>query len=842
VAYVAPDFPLNDSKPIACKSRLPAATAPQPPGIAPGALDFCELAPPGRCQSHIVAAPLRRRAGNVFALSAAAVSTLAGANAHARAELQGIEVTEVHEAEHSVAIRVEGLIASVESRQVIVNPGDRETEVFYTFDLPVEAAVTGVEIRLPDGRKAVSNAVGAAAAFQFVEEGSPGRPDMGLLRVVDRPAHDEQVARYELRVFPVPAGKSAVAIVRWYLPARYRDGRLELRLPARGTAANRVRERLDVQWRAPAAARGLREVRAAGNIAASSRTAPVSTARLSFVAPADADIVLEARPVFRGSEPLVAELATRQLDKRGGAYALTVLSPASEDTRPTAYERVLLIVDTSRSLGPTGTAAARAIVDSLLAAATPAAQTEAIVFARQARALTGRLGTDRSALKKHLAAALSGSASNGSDLGEALGGAAALLKRAGPTTSTPLGAIARGASDPTLIVIVTDAMFPLALDGPQAIGRIGSIALNEARIASVVLVPDQAVLPDPHDGPLGELARRTGGRIITVRHGEAGARAPRLWNELAQPAPVREIDVDWRGAAVTGDDAVPHELEAGEGLVVFGWYRGRAPGSVQIAAELRGRRVAVRPRRAGAIGSKTTLALALINRPAGELLPAPAGAAADESDAERAERAPVDAAIRAGVATDASSLVALDTRDRFARDRLAFARKWGASQYRRHPPPRERSVGEDDAPSVRPIIGRRAPLAVRRTGELDRAIIQRLMKHHVVPRARACYDRALRRAPGLTGSVTIELEMVRGEVQDARISRTTITDAALTECLLDAAFATPVPQVALGDTSEVVVVARYPLRLRRNQKRPEVTPGADGRATDPDDPLGGLDP
>ena len=84
--------------------------------------------------------------------------------------------------------------------------------------------------------------------------------------------------------------------------------------------------------------------------------------------------------------------------------------------------------------------------------------------------------------------------------------------------------------------------------------------------------------------------------------------------------------------------------------------------------------------------------------------------------------------------------------------------------------------------------------------------------------------------------------MVRGEVQDARISRTSITDPTLTDCLLDAAFATPVPQVALGDTSEVVVVARYPLRLRRNQKRPEVTPGVDGRASDPEDPLGGLDP
>jgi len=139
-------------------------------------------------------------------------------------------------------------------------------------------------------------------------------------------------------------------------------------------------------------------------------------------------------------------------------------------------------------------------------------------------------------------------------------------------------------------------------------------------------------------------------------------------------------------------------------------------------------------------------------------------------------------------------------------------------------------------------MGRSVPTAIRRTGELDRVIVERLMKHHVVPRARACYDRALRRDGDLTGTVTIELEMVRGEVQDARIGRTTITDPSLIECLLDAAYATPVPPVALGDASEVVVVARYPLRLRRIQHRPEVTPGVDRRPPDPDDPLGGIDP
>lgn len=841
MAYVAPDFPLNDSRPIRSAPWLLRRLSPQACGIAPAIFSFPELARRRWCQSVIVTAPARTPAAVFLAVVVSGIWS--PASAHARADLQGIEVADVHEAEHTISIRIEGLIAAVESRQVIVNQGDRDTEIFYAFDLPVEAAVTGAEIRLPDGRRGVSSAVDARAAFHFVaDEDSPGSPDFGLLRVLDRPAgRDDHLTRYELRVFPVPARKSAVALVRWQIPLRYRDGRLQLRIPTRGSAGNRVRERLDVVWRAPASSRGLRDVRSGGTVATGSSATPLSTARLRLVAPADTDVVLEARPIFRGGPSIIAELAATPLDKAGGAYALTVLSPATGLVRPNAYERIIVMVDTSRSLGRSGVAAAKVLTTALLDAATPSARADAIVFDRRARALVGRLTEERSELKRQLAKALSNAGNdNGTDLGAALGEAAALLKQAGATTDAPLGDVARGERESTLIVIITDSVFPLGLDEAQAVGRIGSIALHEARIASIVLVPDRAPLPDPYDGPLGELARRTGGRIAVVRHADASARAARLWSELAQPAPIREIAVDWRGTSFTGAGELPDQLESGDGIVLFGWYRGRRPTALVVQADLHGKQVSARSRRADALASKAAVPLAVMNRPAAELLSRKELEAADA--AESAERALLAAATRAGVATRASSLVVLDTSDAFARDRLALARKWGPSQYRRHPPPAERAMGESAAPDARPVIGRSAPAAFRRTGELDRGIVERLMKHHVVPRARACYDRALRRNADLTGTVVIELEMVRGEVQDARIARTTIVDASLTDCLLDAAYATPVPQVALGDASEVVVVARYPLRLRRIQKRPDVSPGFDGRSPDPNDPLDGIDP
>jgi hypothetical protein len=568
----------------------------------------------------------------------------------------------------------------------------------------------------------------------------------------------------------------------------------------------------------------------------------VPTARLRIDAPSDSDVVLEARPVFRPGQQVIADLATTPFDKRRGAYALALISPAASGAGSAGYERVILVVDSSRSLGRSGIAAARVLSEALLSSATPSAHTEAVVFNREARPVVGSLTSDRGAVRKGLGNLLADDKSaNGSDLGAALGEVASLLRKAGPVSTTPLGGVARGAVDTTLVVIVTDSVLPLDLDETQALSRIGSLALNEARVASVVLVPDRAPLPDPYSGPLGELARRTGGRIVTMRHGEAAARAAALWTELAQPAPVRDLEVEWRGASVTGATEIPGRLEPGEGAVVVGWYHGVRPSAVNVRVDAKGKPETIRARKAGPMAAAAALPLAVVSRPGEEIQP-PLASGVGAGQRGAAERDLLAAANRAGVASRASSLVVLDTSDDFARDRLALARKWGVSQYRRFPPPAERALGETAAPDGRPVIGRAAPTLHRRTGELDRGIVERLMKHHVVPRARACYDRALRRDPTITGTVTMELEMVRGEVQDARIARTTMTDPGLTACLLDAAFATPVPQVALGDTGEVVVVARYPLRLRRVEKRPDVSPGPERSAPDPNDPLGGINP
>lgn len=765
------------------------------------------------------------------------------ASAGADATLTGMEVEAVSEAEHRIDVRIDGLVAAIETRQVIVNQGTRDTEVFYTFDLPASAAIDTAAIVLADGRRAASTSVDSRSAFRFVDEGAVrGAPDIGLLRLLDAPSGARDTSRYELRLYPIAAGKSATVVMRWLAPLEYRDERLSLRIPTRGDGRNLVRERVTVRWRGPAGATTLEDIRASGAILA--RSAPSGrAAALSFDAPSGLDLALEARVVFRAERPMTAEVTIVPIDTTRGAIAIALWSARERATPDVAYERVILLVDVSRSMGTSGRAAAQVVASELLSAATPTAAAQVVLFDRRARAIDVAAG-DRAGLQKRLGETLASSgAENGSDLGAALGVASDLARKGRQPATVDRD------RPTTLIVVLTDGVLPLDLDDEQAVTRIGATTLGEARVVSIVLVPDLAPLPPLGHGPLAELARRTGGRVVAVRHAEAKTRAPGLWKEAGQAAPLARIDIDLGDTVFTAAAALPDTLEAGDGAIVFGWYHGRRPKRVAVRGELRGRSITTLARGiTDRVAARMAAPLALVSRPARELLSPTElerlrAAGEDEDAAARGEL--VRAAHRAGVVTAASSLVVLDGDDGFARDRLALARKWGLGQYRRFPPPAERAVGEvaERDRRLRTLASASSPGA-RRTGELDRGIVERLMKHHVVPKARACYERALRRDQDLAGTATLELEMVRGEVQDVRLARSSLGNATLTSCLLDAAYATPVPPVALGDTNEVVVIARYPLRFRKVDRRVDVGRAPDpspSAPVDPTDPLGGID-
>ena len=204
---------------------------------------------------------------------------------------------------------------------------------------------------------------------------------------------------------------------------------------------------------------------------------------------------------------------------------------------------------------------------------------------------------------------------------------------------------------------------------------------------------------------------------------------------------------------------------------------------------------------------------------------------------------------RAGVVTRHSSLVLLDGADRFARDRLAMARTWGAGTFFRLPPPPERAAAHGFRRFERRVPPDRhaADTPSRRTGQIDAQIVARLLDRDVKPMATRCYQDALRRAPDLAGAMTVVLELARGEVQHAEVQRSTLQNAGVEACVARAAYSIQVPRVALGDDPETISVVRYPLELRQRPRGDAV------RARSPDEepalreildsnaPLDGLD-
>jgi hypothetical protein len=364
-------------------------------------------------------------------------------------------------------------------------------------------------------------------------------------------------------------------------------------------------------------------------------------------------------------------------------------------------------------------------------------------------------------------------------------------------------------------------------------------------VAAVTIVPDDAPAPDDDAGAIAALAGRTRGRAIALRAGEVAARRADLAAELSRPRPLRApTAVTGKATAVdAGELSLPDRIDAGGGAIAFGFYRGAAPTRLAILAEGAAGPVRIAALRDDGLLAAAALPLALVRA---EL----DGIALDPDAADPAAASLTARARRTPAVTSFTSLVALLARDRFARDRLAMMRKWDAATFFRLPPPPELDPGHAFAPFVGDPLPTAGPGGApaggaRRTGELDRDTIGRLIERHVVPAAKACYDRALRQQPALTGSLVVVLEIARGEIQLAHAVDSTLAGAGLEACVTDAAYAIPVPRVALGDDPETIGLARYPLVFRVRGDRGAVEQGPDydlGEIEiDLDDPLGGLD-
>jgi Vault protein inter-alpha-trypsin domain len=739
--------------------------------------------------------------------------------ARADATLTSTVGTDVTEGAYTLDVELRGLLATVELRQTFVNAGDRDTEAIYEFELPSAAVIDGGRVLVPGKREEVAFGVDTRAAITRTPDDAAdsGVPDLVLLHAIghrdgDPATGDPDLTRYELRVFPVPAHQTVTVRTRLVMPLEVADGRVILRLPARGDAANLSRETGVVRVHPTGGILGYDHFHVDETALRGAGVIPFSHGRRG-------GFVLDATPRVAGAEPLLW-FDTVALDGKRGAIAVSLFAPRSSTSDRLPFDRIAILVDTSRSMDGALEGAAR-IVDAVIANARPDAKIQTLLFDHGTHAVDGWRAPDAAARAATGKAIRGAALANGTSVTAALGAAGAALGE--PTQGTR-----------SLVLVVTDGLVPLDTTGLDLAQHVGAPRAG-LTVSFVLVTPDQAALPDILHGPLADVANRTGGMVLATRAGEVTARATAIASQLGHAAPLHDLQLV--GAdAVTGV-MLPDVVPAGGGTVAIGWYRHAAPTRLALNAVRGEQALHVNARRAASpeIGD---LALATLE---------PDGLAVHDDGAEPAQpeidaaRAMVTIARRRrGVVTDETSLIALDSRARFATERRNLA--IGGGPFTREPPP-----GETQVPATVPQV-RIGHIQLR--GDLDARLIHGMIELGLLPRARTCFQPLLLKHRASEGTVRVDLELSRGEVTSARIASTDFS-ADISVCLLEAVYQLDVPRTVLDDLPDTVYLVHYPLTFRSLAAGEVVLPG-DADSSDPidtgihvddaDQPLGAVHP
>jgi hypothetical protein len=497
--------------------------------------------------------------------------------------------------------------------------------------------------------------------------------------------------------------------------------------------------------------------------------------------------------------------------------------PKARVTAPKRYSRAIVAIDVSRSFAAMRPQV-KSIVDKLLGELGTGTKIEVILFSRDARRVLGKLRLADRETRMVVDRAIDAAGSeNGSGFGKALDLVAEVF------AETP------SSHGKTLVAVITDGLIATSFGANDALAQIGAKALQHAQVVNVVLVPDEAPFPDLAGSALSALTLRTRGRNILWRTSDVASQAGELLRLVSQIAPAENLSLVLDGAKFVGAE-LPTEIPVGAGAFALGFYEG-SPKGFRLQGRSNGQRKSFALTKMPSARAKLFAKMVLASASPGSF---PLEEKVPRWNEEHAARkALLKSAANLGVVNQEAAAVLLDKKDGFAADRLALALKWGTSVYRRVRPKPE-LLGNGAFRPFRPAIGTR--LSHSPTGQLGRDLVKRLIQQHVLPNARRCYNKLIRTAPQAEGELTLVLELARGEVHEAAIHRGSLSLSPINKCILDSAYAIPVPPVKVGTSAELISVARYPLRFRFKGK-PIVDAGPKkgvGAGFDPTDPLSGL--
>lgn len=688
------------------------------------------------------------------------VLALAAAPGVAHADLLGARETAC-----AVTVELAGPIATVTETHDLIGADAAPVEATYQFALPAGAAVTDARIAIG---KSAAGAVAVSA--EALATTTPDRerlgltPDRGLVRWLGA-SGDGDGDSYEARVYPVTANVPARLTVRWSAAASYRDGRLQVVAPARGDAEGLARCAVTV--RAKPGSGVQRFARAFINGAA---VAPVGGK--ATVANARA-LAIEAVPTWRGGGPVVASHSQAV----GAGRALTSIAvylPPRQAAAAFAPPRLLLIVDTTRSMGADGRAAAIAIADALIAATPTATPVELITFDRTARRGLGGWIAARDARRRIKDALAATAPGGGTELGEALNLAA-----------TTIG------DDPARVVVITDAILSTRVTGSDLLGA-AQMPVNLTTLD--VIVPVVAGAPMPDRAVLDPLVAAFHGKVIALRTSEVDERLATLPRQLADDLPLRDLSVMVDDEVMSLD--LPSELGPGSGVIAHVVHAGAAARRVRLTAQR---------------GPDTINATAVaLSKASAALAVAAAGRGAVARDTATLDPSDVLALARqTATVTPLSALAVIDPTALGAGPRVDLARTTGA--FTRTPPAGSEAldVAEADAPA--------ATAASAADDNLPDTTYKYLIKYQLWPAVRTCYATALRGKPRFTGTLEVTLEIARGEVHAARFGGTTLPSE-FVACVGDAAYAIDVPTYGLDGLAETIAIVKKPIHLHLEEE------------------------
>lgn len=663
----------------------------------------------------------------------------------------------LHARETACRMKVElhGPIATVTETHELVG----EIEASYELALPVGAAVTGARITPPGRRESVAIAVSAPSlATETPDAERLGiAPDLGLVRWTGSDGHADH---YRLRAAPLEATRPLRATVTWTAAAAYEGGRLILRVPARGDG-DLAPCQVTVRTKAGGGVKSFGPPFVAG--------VQVSAGGAGTSEPTRA-LEVEVVPVWSGERPIASSLsvAVPGPDPRTLTSVAVYVPPPRPDAA-LAPPRLVLVLDTSRSLGAAGRAATARIADALIAAVPAATPVAVIGFDRTARQLVPwhPARDARGATARALDAAAT---TGGSDLAEALYLITQLLAD----------------GEPARVVIVTDGVLPTRLDGKELLGHT-QLPVTQVTIDAIVpLVPGAPLV---ERGALDVLATTFRGQVIAVRTTELAQRANRLPRELASAPPVRELTVVLDGWPVR--PAFPDAIVPGDGAIVHVLTRGGAPRKVELE---------------GARSADAVKLTAIALPPAA----APLAVIAAAQDRVLAEAGALDAddllalGRGLGLVTEATGLAIIDTSTPTGASRAALARDSGI--FTRTPSP---GAGGDVMSTYRPVGADSA----QADGNLPASTYQYLIKYQLWPQLRACYQEALRGKAPFGGTLDVTLELARGEVSDVRLGGAPMPES-FVACVATSAYAIEVPPYPLAGLAETIAVVHKPVILR----------------------------